>query len=102
MSEHVKNFIDQVAGGNNVDAGEAFKDALRNKIGDALDAKRKELASSLFNKADATPEAQSFSDPKPEIADPGTFNPDGSVSTEKDGEAQIDLTQAPNNEPESQ
>jgi hypothetical protein len=95
MSEQVKNFIDQVADGNNVDAGEAFKDALRAKIGDALDTKRKELASSLFNKANATPEAQSFSDPKPEIADPGTFNPDGSVSTEKDGEAQINLAQVP-------
>ena len=34
MSEHVKNFIDQVADGNNVDAGEAFKDALRAKTRD--------------------------------------------------------------------
>lgn len=102
MSEHVKNFIDQVADGNNVDAGEAFKDALRAKIGDALDAKRKELAGSLFNGASATPEAQPYSDPKPEIADPGTFNADGSVSTGNDGEAQIDLTQAPTDgEPES-
>lgn len=106
MSEHVKNFIDQVADGNNVDAGEAFKDALRAKIGDALDAKRKELAGSLFNGANATPEADPISDPKPEIADPGTFNADGSVSPTTnnglDGEAQIDLTQAPTDgEPES-
>ena len=49
----------------------------------------------MFN---GTVEAQPHSDPKPEIADPGTFNPDGSVSPtttahqSADGEAQIDLT----------
>jgi len=104
MSEEVKNFIDQLADGNNADAGEAFKDALRAKVGDALDARRKDLAGSLFNGTDETqtpgqetlnPEAQPHSDPKPEIADPGTFNQDGSVSATtnaKDGQAEIDLT----------
>ena len=29
MSEHVKNFIDKLAVGNNAEASEAFKDALR-------------------------------------------------------------------------
>tara|TARA_B100000085_G_scaffold351_1_gene382 strand:+ start:75 stop:263 length:189 start_codon:yes stop_codon:yes gene_type:complete len=37
MSEHVKNFIDKLASGNNADAGEAFKDALRAKVADGLD-----------------------------------------------------------------
>jgi hypothetical protein len=38
---------------------------------------------------------QPHSDPKPVIADPGTFNQDGSVSSTitLDGEAQIDLSQ---------
>ena len=38
---------------------------------------------------------QPHSDPKPEVADPGSFNQDGSVAstTGNDGEAQIDLTQ---------
>ena len=103
MSEEVKNFIDQLADGNNADAGEAFKDALRAKVGDALDARRKDLAGSLFNGTDETqtpgqetlnPEAEAHSDPKPEIADPGTFNQDGSVTPtlNKDGQAEIDLT----------
>ena len=87
-NENTKNFIDQLSVNNNVEAGEAFKDALRGKVADALDNQRKEIASNMFN---GTVEAQSFSDPKPEIADPGTFNRDGSVSN--DGQAQIDLTQ---------
>jgi len=97
MSEkenNVVNFIDNLQAGNNADAGEAFKSALRDKVGAALDARRQEIASSLFNK-DGTPEAVPYSDPKPEIADAGTFNQDGSVSTAanaNDGQADIDLT----------
>ena len=87
-NENTKNFIDQLSVNNSIEAGEAFKDALRGKVADALDNQRKEIASNMFN---GTVEAQSFSDPKPEIADPGTFNRDGSVSN--DGQAKIDLTQ---------
>jgi hypothetical protein len=100
MSEHTKTFIDQLQAGNNVEAGDAFKAALRDKVGDQLDIKRKEMAATMFN---GTIEAQSFSDPKPEIADPGTFNQDGSVNTGvqgNDGQAEIDLTQT--NEPTNQ
>ena len=95
MSENTKAFIDNLEAGNNADAGEAFKSALRDKMGDALDIKRKELASSLFNKE--TPEAMPHSDPKPEVADVGTFTADGQVQTsndpQKDGKAELDLTQ---------
>ena len=96
MSEEVKNFIDNIASGDNAAAGEAFKDALRAKVGSALDAHRQEVASNLFN---GTVEAEPHSDPKPVIADPGTFNQDGSVSTtlNQDGQAQIDLTQGSDN-----
>jgi len=86
MSDEVKQFIDQIANGDNASAGDAFKDALRAKVGSSLDNHRKEIASSLFNGI----EAQPHSDPKPEIADPGTFNRDGSISN--DGEAELDLT----------
>ena len=93
MSEEVKSFIDQIANGDNAAAGDAFKDALRAKVGSSLDNHRKEIASSLFNGI----EAQPHSDPKPEIADPGTFNPDGSISTTtssgNDGQVEMDLTQ---------
>ena len=92
MSEHTKAFIDNLEAGNNADAGEAFKSALRDKMGDALDAKRQELAANLFN---GKVEAEPISDPKPEIADPGTFTADGQVQTsndpQNDGKAEIEI-----------
>ena len=72
MSEHVKKFIDDIQNGKNADAGEAFKDALRAKVGDQLDVKRQDVAGNMF-------QAQSHSDPKPEIAGTGTFTQDGQV-----------------------
>ena len=92
MSDEVKQFIDQIANGDNAGAGDAFKDALRAKVGSSLDNHRKEIASSLFNGI----EAEAHSDPKPEVADVGTFSHDGQVQTSndvKDGQAEIDLTQ---------
>ena len=98
MSEHTKNFIDNLEAGNNADAGEAFKQALRDKMGDALDAKRQELAGNLFN---GKVEAEPISDPKPEIAEPGTFTQDGQVQTQaNDGQAEIEI--AGNGETEAQ
>ena len=91
MSEEVKNFIDKIADGDNAAAGDAFKDALRVKVGNSLDAHRQEVAGNIFNGNVEQP----HSDPKPVIADPGTFNPDGSVSNTMggDGQAEVDLTQ---------
>ena len=93
MSEETKAFIDKLADGDNAGAGEAFKDALRVKVGNQLDQARKDMAGNLFN---GNVEAEPHSDPKPEIADPGTFTREGEVvdtTNAKDGEAQIDLTQ---------
>jgi len=95
INDNTKNFIDQLSQGNSVDAGEAFKDALRDKVASSLDNARKDIAANMFNG-----EAQSHSDPKPVIADPGTFNPDGSIASTVyggDGEAQIDLSQGNEN-----
>ena len=93
MAENTtKDFIAALAQGKNDDAGEAFKNALRGKVGDSLDQMRKDLAGNLFN-GDGTVNAEPHSDPKPEIADPGTFNKDGSVSATPDGKAEVDLTQ---------
>ena len=93
MSEETKAFIDKLADGDNAGAGEAFKDALRVKVGNQLDQARKDMAGNLFN---GNIEAEPHSDPKPEIADPGTFTREGEVvdtTNAKDGEAQIDLSQ---------
>tara|TARA_B100001559_G_scaffold221307_1_gene185779 strand:- start:100 stop:396 length:297 start_codon:yes stop_codon:yes gene_type:complete len=93
MTEEVKTFIDQLATGDNANAGEAFKTALRAKVATGLDAKRKEMANSMFTQQPEVPtEAETFSDPKPEIAEPGTFEQDGSVTQAKDGSVDIDLT----------
>jgi len=67
MSEQVKNIIDALSNGNQDGAGEAFKDALRMKVGDSLEARRKEIANTLFQ---SKLEADPISDPKPEVADP--------------------------------
>ena len=95
MSEETKAFIDKLAAGDNAGAGEAFKDALRVKVGNNLDAHRKDMAGNMFNQANPIPEAEPHSDPKPEIADPGTFDKEGNVidTTAKDGKAEIDLSQ---------
>ena len=97
MSEETKNFIDKLAAGDNAGAGEAFKDALRVKVGNQLDQARKDMAGNLFN---GNLEAEPHSDPKPEIADPGTFTKEGEVvdtTNTKDGEAQIDLSKPEEN-----
>ena len=96
MSEETKNFIDKLAAGDNAGAGEAFKDALRVKVGQTLDAHRKDMAGNMFNQANPIPEAEAHSDHKPEIADPGTFDRDGNVldtTGQKDGNAELDLSQ---------
>ena len=72
MSEDVKQFIDKMAKNDMVGAGDAFKDALRSKVGDALDVKRQDTASAVFK-------AEPHSDPKPEISGTGTFTQDGQV-----------------------
>ena len=46
MSDEVKSFINNVQNNNNVDAGQDFKDAIRAKVGDALETRRKELVES--------------------------------------------------------
>ena len=55
-----------------VGAGDAFKDALRAKVGDQLDVKRQDVAGNMF-------QTQPHSDPKPKIAGTGTFTQDGQV-----------------------
>lgn len=72
MSEEVKDFIDKMAKNDMVGAGDAFKDALRSKMGDALDKQRQDIAGNMFK-------AQPHSDPKPEISGTGTFTQDGQV-----------------------
>ena len=89
MTEEVKNFIDKLAKNDMVGAGDAFKDALRSKVGDSLDKQRQDVAGTMFK-------AEPHSDPKPEISGTGTFTPDGKIeptgASAQDGQAQTEIT----------
>ena len=105
MSDEVKSFVDKLAAGDNAGAGDAFKDALRVKVGQTLDNHRKDMAGNLFNQSNTPiPEVEAHSDPKPEIATPGTFAQDGTVATpgqpQLDGKAELEI--AGNDETQAQ
>ena len=44
-----REFVDSVALGNNVGAEKAFKDSIANKVGDALEVKRKEISKTFVS-----------------------------------------------------
>ena len=51
-NENVVNMVDSLTGGDNVAAQSAFKGALTDKIGQALDDKRQSVANDWLNAAD--------------------------------------------------
>ena len=91
MSENVKNFIDKLASGNNTEAGEAFKDALRAKVADSLDQARVDVAGKIFNGVEPLP----HSDPKPAVTDP---NPETDVIIDTQGQ-EVEITDNGNEQP---
>ena len=98
MSEHIKKFVDDLSVGNNAEAGEAFKDALRAKVADSLDKHRVDIAGKIFSDV----EAQPHSDPKPAVTDP---SPETDVMIDTKGqeipaatEAEAPATEAPSND----
>ena len=56
-------FIGKLQQGRNAEAGEAFKDALRDKVANALDKQRVDVAGKIFKGI----EPEKFSDPKPAV-----------------------------------
>ena len=98
MSEHIKKFVDDLSVGNNAEAGEAFKDALRAKVADSLDKARVDIAGKIFSDV----EPQPFSDPKPHVTDP---SPETETMVDTQGqevpsatEAEAPSTEAPAND----
>ena len=51
-----KDFVDALAKGSNLDAEDAFKNAIGNKVTDALETKRQELAKGFVNNHIPEPE----------------------------------------------
>lgn len=48
--EIINKMIDDIIDGNNTDAKDGFESALSNKLTDALDARKIELAQSIYSK----------------------------------------------------
>jgi hypothetical protein len=48
-AEIINKMIDDIIDGNNTDAKDGFESALSSKLTDALDAKKIEIAQSLYN-----------------------------------------------------
>ena len=56
-------FVGLLQKGKNADAGQAFKDALRDKVASSLDKARVDIAGKVFNGVSA----EKHSDPKPAV-----------------------------------
>ena len=83
-NENVVNMVDSLTGGDNVAAQDAFKSALTDKIGDALDAKRQTVANDWLNaasEAEAIQDASGLDDVA--VASPGAI---GNAEVELDAE----------------
>ncbi len=87
----VANFIDALQKGKNSEAGDMFKDALRDKVASALDAQRIEVAKHIFNGVEPLP----HSDPKPAVTDP---NPETDVVIDTKGN-EVEFTDNGNEQP---
>ena len=73
-NENVVNMVDSLTGGDNVAAQDAFKSALTDKIGQALDDKRQSVANDWLNAGDeleAVQDASGLDDVS--IASPGAI-----------------------------
>jgi hypothetical protein len=56
----IKDFIEQLAAGDNVAAKESIHNALSTKAFESLDAFKKEIASTLFNNGEEKVEVQEY------------------------------------------
>ena len=52
-----KEFVDAIVDGNNIEAEKAFSITMANRVGDALEVKRKELANTFVNSSYVDQEA---------------------------------------------
>ena len=86
-NENVVSMVDNLTGGDNVAAQDAFKSALTDKIGDALDAKRQSVANDWLNAGDdfeAVQDAAGLDDIGVEAAPNGTVDLTGQPNDDVD------------------
>ena len=78
-NENVKNMIDSLTSGDNVAAQDSFKNALSDKIGQALDDKRQSVATDWLNAGNelqATQDAAQLSGNNAEVETPAPVEVD--------------------------
>jgi len=80
---HVNNMVDSLVDGDNIAAQDSFKSALTDKIGQALDDKRKTVANDWLNSAIE----------QEEIADNSSL--DGEPPAEQEGEQEVEQEDEP-------
>ena len=80
---HVNNMVDSLVDGDNIAAQDSFKSALTDKIGQALDDKRKTVANDWLNSAIE----------QEEIADNSSL--DGEPPAEQEGEQEVEKENEP-------
>ena len=92
--DNVKKMVDSLADGDNIAAQDAFKNALSDKIGGALDGKRMTVANDWLNAAHETEDLEQNAQ---------YMKPSQEDSTEQDYNAQepveIDNDEEPNEQP---
>jgi hypothetical protein len=79
-NENVVSMVDSLTGGDNVAAQDAFKSALTDKIGQALDDKRQTVANDWLNAGDNFEAIDDGS----ELSGTSSFSPDAQVDFEID------------------
>jgi hypothetical protein len=83
-NESVVNMVDALQGGDNVAAQDAFKSALTDKIGMALDAKRQTVANDWLNAGDEYEAVEAGS----ELSGQSSFD---AVAAEVDADTHVDF-----------
>ena len=90
-NDNVKTMVDSLADGDNIAAQDAFKNALSDKIGSALDDKRMTVANDWLNAAHETEDLEQSA----QLND----NPQEEESVEQEEPVEIDNDEEPNDEP---
>jgi len=90
-NDNVKTMVDSLADGDNIAAQDAFKNALTDKIGTALDDKRMTVANDWLNAAHETEDLEQSA----QLND----NPQEEESVEQQEPVEIDNDEEPNDEP---
>ena len=91
-NENVVSMVDSLTNGDNVDAQDAFKGALTDKIGQALDDKRQTVANDWLNAGDNFEAIDDGS----ELSGTSNFSPDAqddfdAVATSVDSEVNFEI-----------